>query len=283
MVTEVSLAAGAAVAAILFAVAAGGSLRRAAAALGQGARRLSEGELADAFIFVDARLLLRASAVTALALAAIAVVLGGSLVGAALFAALLVVGPRLLVRALKRRRQRRLVRQLPDAMQALASLLQAGNSLPQAIARLADTQARPLRDEWRLLLRGLRMGAPSEAVFEQLAQRVDAPEARLLATTVRVALDLGGSLGEALAGLATGLRRRLDMQERIRALTSQGRLQGLIVGALPLLLAAVLTFMDSAAMRLLWTRPVGWAALGVVAALEVCGFILIRRIVRIDV
>jgi tight adherence protein B len=127
------------------------------------------------------------------------------------------------------------------------------------------------------------MGERSEAVFEQLAQRVAAPEARLLATTVRVALDLGGSVSEALLRLADSTRRRLEMLERIRALTAQGRLQGLVVGALPLLMLLVLQVMDGRAMRLLWTTPGGWAALAVLVALEACGYVLIRRIVRIAV
>jgi tight adherence protein B len=175
------------------------------------------------------------------------------------------------------------VHQLPDAIQALAALLRAGHSLGQAATTLAETQPRPLRDEWRLLLRRLRMGERADAAFESLAARIDAPEARLFATTVRIAVDLGGSLAEALENLAEATRRRLEMQARIGALTSQGRLQGVIVGALPLLLMAALTAMDRGAMALLWSRPAGWAALVVLACLEICGFVMIRRIVRIDV
>jgi tight adherence protein B len=258
-------------------------VRRSAMAVGTAVNSAVDRQLADAFIFVDGARLLRLSAMLAIVLAVLAYAMHFGLVASLVLAAALLAGPGIALRILRRRRQSRVLRQLPDAMQSLAALLRAGQSLGQALATLAETQPRPLRDEWRLLLRRLRMGERPDVVFEQLPRRIEAPESRMFATTIRVAIDLGGSLAEALENLATATRRRLEMQSRIRALTSQGRLQGAIVGALPLIMVAVLSAMDAQAMSLLWTRPAGWAALGVLMALEICGFILIRRIVRIDV
>lgn len=240
-------------------------------------------ELADAFIFVDGNRVLWYSAAAALAFAILALLLQFGLAPSLGLAGALVLMPRAFLRILRRRRQAQLLGQLPDAMQALSALLKAGHSLGQAMTALAGTQPRPLRDEWRLLLRRLRMGERPDTVFDQLPARVEAPEARMFATTIRVALDLGGSVAEALENLAMSTRRRLEMQQRIHALTAQGRLQGAIVGSLPLVMLAVLTVMDRQAMQLLWTTPTGWAALGLLFALELSGFAMIRRIVRIDV
>lgn len=264
-------------------VAGAARVRTGARALGSAASRVTERDLADAFIFIDSRQLLRASAVLAVMTAAIAFAVRGGLVICAAAALVALVGPRIALRLLRVRRRDRLVAQLPDAMRALAALLRAGHGLGQGLASLADSQPRPLRDEWRLLLRRLRMGERAETVFESLPSRIDAPEARLLAATIRVSIDLGAGMAEALDKLAESTRRRLEMEQRIRALTSQGRMQGLIVGALPLLLMAVFAVMDGPAMRLLWTTPQGWAALVLLVALELTGFLMIRRIVRIDV
>jgi tight adherence protein B len=95
--------------------------------------------------------------------------------------------------------------------------------------------------------------------------------------------DLGGNLAESLHRLAELLRGRLLMEARIDSLTAQGRLQGVVVGALPLLLLAVLYAMESDTMQVLHTTVQGWATLMVMVALELTGFLLIRRIVRIDV
>ena len=258
-------------------------VRRTAKLLNAAVERVVEGDLADAFIFLDGRRLLRVSAAIAVGLAALAYAFDAGMLTSAVLGVALLCLPRLALSWVGRRRQKRLVAQLPDAIQALAALLRAGHSLGQAASTLAETQPRPLRDEWRLLLRRLRMGERADVAFESLAARIDAPEARLFATTVRIAVDLGGSLAEALENLANATRKRLEMQARIGALTSQGRLQGVIVGALPLLLMLALTVMDAAAMQLLWRKPAGWAALAMILCLEICGFVMIRRIVRIDV
>jgi tight adherence protein B len=104
-----------------------------------------------------------------------------------------------------------------------------------------------------------------------------------MSTLLRVTHELGGNLGESLLRLAALLRSRQAVESRIRSLTAQGRLQGVIVGILPLLLLVVLCFMEPAAMSMLFTHPAGWAVLGLIAMLEVVGFLLIRRIVAIDV
>jgi tight adherence protein B len=105
----------------------------------------------------------------------------------------------------------------------------------------------------------------------------------LFVTCVRVARDLGGNLAEAVERLAASLRRKLVMEDRIDALTAQGRLQGWIVGLLPVFLAGVLAWLEPDAMRRLYTTPIGWSVLAVLAVLLGAGALLIRKIVRIDI
>jgi tight adherence protein B len=73
------------------------------------------------------------------------------------------------------------------------------------------------------------------------------------------------------------------LQAKLLALTSQGRLQAWIVGALPVALLGVLDRLEPEIMGLLWRTPMGWSVLAVVAVLEVAGVLLIRRIIRIDI
>ncbi|MFO0509198.1 MAG: type II secretion system F family protein, partial [Gammaproteobacteria bacterium] len=90
-------------------------------------------------------------------------------------------------------------------------------------------------------------------------------------------------LAGALERLAASMRRRLAMEDRIRALTSQGRLQGIVMGALPLVLGAVLWVLEPEQMRKLFTEPLGWLTLAGVLLLELGGFVLLRKIVKIEV
>ena len=133
------------------------------------------------------------------------------------------------------------------------------------------------------MVRQCRLGVPVDTAMHDLCERLTLPDLRLLSSLLRVARDLGGNLGDSLLRLSDLLRSRLAMEARIRSLTAQGRLQGVIVGALPLVLLVVLSFMEPAVMSVLLREPLGWFALALIAMLELLGFVLIRRIVAIEI
>jgi len=134
-----------------------------------------------------------------------------------------------------------------------------------------------------LMLQEQRMGLSFDEALLMLGRRVPGEGTALMVSALRVALHSGGNLSETLEKTAATLRSRLYMQGRIQALTSQGRMQAWVMALLPLLLAVVLDQLDPEAMALLWHTPMGWATLAVILLLEVCGMLLIRRIVAIDV
>jgi tight adherence protein B len=243
----------------------------------------TEDDLALMFIFVSASQL----GMSALFAIAIAFALGWLLdlpwQAMALLAGSMALVPRIAVRLLRSRWRRRLTDQLPDALALWAGLLRAGQAMAPALTQLTSRQADPLGAELRLVLSQYRLGVGLDVAVAQFRDRVSVPDLRMLATLLRAQRELGGNLAEALDRLAAMLRSRLAMQARIRSLTAQGRLQGVVVGALPLLLAAVLAFMEPEAMKAVLVTPAGWAAISVLAMLEVAGFVMIRRIVDIDV
>ena len=133
------------------------------------------------------------------------------------------------------------------------------------------------------MLREQRLGVPIDKALQGFATRVDLPDARMLVTTLAIARELGGGLAEALERYARMVRRRLALENRIRALTAQGKLQGWIMGALPIGLAAVFWWLNPNEMNQLIESPAGWAVIAVLVVLEWVGFLLIRRIVQIRV
>ena len=116
-----------------------------------------------------------------------------------------------------------------------------------------------------------------------MATRLKLPEIELVVTAMTIAREAGGNLAETLDRLAGTLRAKATMEGKIRALTSQGKLQGLIVGSLPLFLMLVLSHMQHDAMMPFFNTWIGWGVLGVIGILETIGFLIIRKIVSIDV
>jgi tight adherence protein B len=243
----------------------------------------TEADFAQLFVFVTARTLLISTL-----LGVAIVIMAGSLLHVAwplrlACIATAAAGPRILVIAMRRARQRRLASQLPDAISLWAGLLRSGQGVMTALSQVSSRQPEPLGDELKLALAEHRLGRGLGAAIDALRHRAGVPDLRMLVTLLQVHRELGGNLAEALDRLAATLRARLVMEARIRSLTAQGRLQGLVVGALPLLLAGVLAMMEPAAMHAMVSTRLGWVAMIVIATLEVAGFVVIRRIVNIDI
>ena len=113
--------------------------------------------------------------------------------------------------------------------------------------------------------------------------RVPLQSVTLTVAAMRIAGETGGHLAETLERASQTLRNKLAMEGKIRALTSQGKLQAWVVGALPLFLMYVLDKMEPEAMHLMFTTQVGWATLVVIGLFEFFGVLIIRKIVDIDV
>jgi tight adherence protein B len=243
----------------------------------------TESDLANLFVFIPASRLLGLSLGLAALTVLPALVLGWPVPVVVVLSVTALAVPRLALRWLRTRWKQKLGQQLPDALALWAGLLRAGQSSQQAMAQVAQRQQAPLGDELRLVLGQLRVGVPLEEAFAALRQRAGLSDLQLLSTLLATQRELGGNLAESLQRLAELLRGRLLMEARISSLTAQGRMQGVVVGILPLLLLAVLYIMEREAMQVLHTTWQGWIAMGAIAMLEVLGFVLIRRIVRIEI
>ena len=245
--------------------------------------RLTVNELADLFVFIEPARFLRLNLAIALILPATLGLATGSVVVAIIALGVVLVAPGYAYHRLRKRRMRALSRQLPDAACSIASALRAGLGLWQAIEQVPRYQPKPIAQEFALVLRQHRMGVPLEETLASLAERSRLHDFQTLVATLGIAHDLGGGLAEALERLGATVRRRVAMEERIGALTSQGRLQGVIVTALPVVLVLVLFVIEPGPMSHLFVTPLGWLALTVIVGLEAAGWMLIRRIVRIDI
>ena len=241
------------------------------------------GQLARAHLFIDPGRLLTANLLAIVGTAALVMLITRSLVAAALAAVLLGLVPRIALGWMRHRRRERFRIQLPDLMLLTAGGLRAGASLWQSLAQTSAELPQPARQEIDLMLREQRLGLSLERALPGLEARMNVEEMRMLAAAFRISHETGGNLAETLESLAEATRRKLTLEAKIRALTSQGRLQGWVMGLLPPVLGLVLFQIDPQAMSGLFTTPVGLGVCVAVVVLQVLGFHFVRRIVSVDV
>jgi tight adherence protein B len=242
----------------------------------------SVNDLSGMFLFLDQRQILRVNLCALLLLAAAGYWAGGVLL-AALAAVAGFFSPSLLVRFYRRRRLLRFNAQLADGLQQMANALRAGFTLQQAMEQVGREGNAPLRQELGLLIKEVKLGLPLDDALAAMAKRVGSEELDLMATSTAVARQLGGNLAELFESIAATIRERFRLEGRIAALTSQGKLQGLIVAALPLCVGLFLDAYRPDLIAPMFETAYGYVLVGAVILLQGTGFVLIRRIVAIDV
>ena len=254
---------------------------------GEGYRRHFSGRVGhgmkDLLLFVDVDRLFRANLLLCALACGLIWLLTGSLF--LVVAAIVALGalPSLLIRHLGAQRRKLFARQLPDAMMLIAGAVRAGASMTLALRQMASELPAPGGQEFELMLRELRLGVTLDDALLNLERRMGCDDLRLFGAAVRIANESGGNLAETLERLADTIRKKMALEDKIMALTAQGRMQGWVMVLLPLGVGAALFAIEPTAMAPLLHSWQGWIVSSVVAVLEIVGLLFIRRIMAIDI
>jgi tight adherence protein B len=178
-------------------------------------------------------------------------------------------------------RKARLDEQLVDAMMLMAGGLRAGYSFLQGAEAVARELGAPIRDEFAALLQDLRVGVNVDDALLALSRRTGTEEFDMMVTAVLVQRQSGGNLAEILESIAHTIRERMRIRREVQTLTAQERMSSYVVGALPIVAFAFLTFVNPGYLDLLFGSLQGRIMLGASIVLELFGFFIIRRIIDI--
>ncbi len=239
--------------------------------------------LDEAFLFINPNLIFMAMIGGAVVIPLGIWLLTGNLFWAIVSGSGALAAPKVAYFWINRKRRLKMVLQLPDVLLMLASSLRSGTSLQIAMDIAIRETPAPLSQELGVVMREQRLGLAMEDALQTMGARLKMEEIDLVVAAMTIARDTGGNLAETMDRLAGTLRAKAIMEGKIRALTSQGKLQGLVVGALPIFMMLILSSLQHDAMMPLFHAWYGWVVLGVIFILELIGFMLIRKIVNIDV
>lgn len=192
-------------------------------------------------------------------------------------------GVRLVAGYRARRRKREFDGRILDLTMGLANAMKAGMALAQALEKVSEQLGGVMREEISVVLRDYRLGMGITDAMERLVERMPSEDMRLLSSAIRLTTQTGGSLVDVMAQLVDTIRNRTEFHQKLRTLTAQGRFEAMAMASAPLLAFLLLYFCQPDLMRPLVTTTTGWIAIGVVVALEAVGFLVIRKIVTIEV
>jgi len=188
-----------------------------------------------------------------------------------------------LARYLDEKRRNRFNLQLPEALATMSNALRAGFSISQAFDSVVEKGENPMSEEFAILQQQLRIGMSFEDALESMSRRVGSDDLTLVTTAILISRKTGGNVIEIFDKISETIRGRQKIERKVKTLTAQGRMQGMIVSAMPVFLGLVMTLIKPEMMIPFLTSTVGLLAVTAMFALIVLGWLLIRKIVTIDI
>lgn len=226
-----------------------------------------------------------------LAATVIVMILGGGVaylltrqvVAAVLACVVCFFAPRWYIAFLRGRRLRAFNDQLGDTINLMVNSLRAGYSVMQAMGAVAQEMGTPISTEFGRVGQEVQLGLTLEQALSNMLRRVPSDDLDMMITAINVQREVGGNLAEVLDSISHTIRERIRIKGEIRALTAQSRYSGYMVALVPIVLSVVIYLIQPEFMSLLFTERCGWIMLGVAVVGIVAGFVVIGKIVDIDV
>ncbi|HVX76229.1 MAG TPA: type II secretion system F family protein [Bradyrhizobium sp.] len=190
--------------------------------------------------------------------------------------------PRWILGFLKKRREKKFLAALPDAVDVIVRGIKAGLPLFESIKVVAADSPEPLRGEFLAIIETQAIGMPLGEACQRLYERMPVPEANFFGIVVAIQQKSGGNLSEALGNLSKVLRDRKKMSEKIQAMSMEAKASAGIIGSLPPVVMILVYLTTPDYISLLWTHPIGQVLLvGCVTWMSI-GVLVMKKMINFD-
>jgi tight adherence protein B len=193
------------------------------------------------------------------------------------------VVPYLVVLIKMNRRMALFSEQFPDAIDMITNALRAGFAMNGAIQMVAEESPEPVGTEFKILFEEQKLGLDLKQALLNFGNRMDNTDVPIFVTAVLIQRDTGGNLAEVLENIAYVIRDRYRILGEVRTFTTQGRLSGLILGMLPVIMAGVLSILSPGYLEHMTEDQLGSVLISVAVGLQIIGFFWIRKCVIIKI
>lgn len=210
-------------------------------------------------------------------------ILLGNLIPGLILGALAALIPVATVNFLASRRRKAFMSQLPDTLSLLSGTLRAGYSLMQGVEAVSQEVEDPMGLELRRVVTEARLGRPLEEALDSSAERMDSPDFGWAVMAIRIQREVGGNLSELLMTVADTMIARERLRRDVAALTAEGRVSAIILGALPVGLGMMMYLLNKEYVSVLFTDTLGMIMLGLAVVAMVVGFLWMRKIINIEI
>jgi tight adherence protein B len=183
---------------------------------------------------------------------------------------------------MKKRREKKFLRALPDAVDVIVRGIKAGLPLFESIKVVAADSPEPLRSEFNAIIETQAIGMPLGEACARLYERMPVPEANFFGIVVSIQQKSGGNLSEALGNLSKVLRDRKKMAEKIQAMSMEAKASAGIIGSLPPIEMVLVYITTPDYISMLWTHSTGQVMLVACVVWMSIGIMVMKKMINFD-
>jgi len=174
-------------------------------------------------------------------------------------------------------------RQLPEALDLMARALRAGHAFSVGMKMVGDEFPDPIGPEFSRTVEEISFGIDTPEAMANLNNRVVSTDLKFFITALVVQRETGGNLAEIIEAISRLIRQRFELLGRVKALSAEGRLSGIVLFAMPFVMGGVLWWMNEDYMRMLIEDDLGLMALLAAGLLMVFGAVVMKKMCDIKV
>ncbi len=212
---------------------------------------------------------------------ALVVIFGGDFLTAF---ALLIIGiaiPPILVNNARKKRSELFGKQLSEALTIMGNSIKGGFTFLQSMDSIAEDMPPPISTEFAKVLREIYYGVGQEEALKHMVERTKSHDLELLVSAVVTSSQVGSNLTDIIETISSTIRDRIRIKQEINTLTAQGRISGIIVGALPIVLVLSIMVLNPEYYAGFFDSNLGKVMVGLSIVMELTGFMVIRKIIDI--
>lgn len=191
--------------------------------------------------------------------------------------------PSFIVELVKRNRRIKIEKQLISALIFIGNAMKSGLDIVQGLELSLYNLDDPIREEFENVLKEYHLGSKLEEALLNMKNRVKSMAIDTFVTSIIIQRETGGNVTKIISQIVSSIRETQKLENKVKTLTSQGRIQSIIVGILPWGLGGVLFAIQPDFMIPLFTTTIGATLLGIMVFWQIIGLVVIKKITTIDV
>ena len=173
--------------------------------------------------------------------------------------------------------------QFPEAMDLLGRAVRAGHAFTTGFELISKELPDPVGEEFRVAFQQQNLGLPLRDALQNMAIRMPLPDVKIFVSALQIQREAGGNLGEILDMMSYVVRERFKLRRQVRIFTAEGRMSSYMLTAIPTVALIGMQILQPDYIKPLFTDPKGQLALTVGAVLQVVGYLVIRKIIKIKI